>query len=122
MYPDARTRHATERGRQRRAARRSRAATVGGVNAEDEPTWRGELASALRAERARQRMRQDDVAAAMGWVSRSIVAEVESGRRKLTAWELAQLCQVLDVGIGDLVRGPVAEAVLAALRVAPSKG
>lgn len=74
------------------------------------------LAASLRAERARRGLRQEDIAEAMGW-ARSTVAEVESGSRRLSLWEVARACEVLGVGLHDLVRGAEGEDVLAALRV-----
>jgi transcriptional regulator with XRE-family HTH domain len=62
------------------------------------------LANNLRAERSRRRLRQEDLAEALGW-SRTKLADVESGRRRVLLAYLPELCRVLDVSLDVLLMG-----------------
>lgn len=62
------------------------------------------LAANIRAERARRRLRQDDVAAALG-CARSGVADMESGRRRITLNDVTVICRTLNVSLAELLRG-----------------
>lgn len=62
------------------------------------------IAANVRAERARRRWSQADLAERLGW-ARSTVGDLESGRRKVTADDLPVLCLAFDVPLSDLARG-----------------
>jgi transcriptional regulator with XRE-family HTH domain len=62
------------------------------------------IARNVRAERARLRWTQDDLAHRLGW-SRPTVTAVESGRRQVLACELPALCRALDVSLSRLLLG-----------------
>jgi ribosome-binding protein aMBF1 (putative translation factor) len=62
------------------------------------------VAANVRAERARRRWRQADLAERLGW-SLTKVADVESGRRRITADQLVELCRALDVTLLRLLDG-----------------
>jgi transcriptional regulator with XRE-family HTH domain len=66
------------------------------------------IANNVRGERARRRLRQLDVAEALGWPLSSY-GDLETGRRKVSADDLPQLCEVLGVTLNDLLRGADAE-------------
>jgi transcriptional regulator with XRE-family HTH domain len=63
------------------------------------------IAANVRGERARRRWTQADLAERMGpgW-SRATVSDLESGRRKVAADDLAPLCGAFGVRFADLVR------------------
>lgn len=62
------------------------------------------IAANVRAERARRRWSQADLAERLMW-SRSTVGDLESGRRKVAADDLPALCIAFGVPLADLVRG-----------------
>jgi transcriptional regulator with XRE-family HTH domain len=68
------------------------------------PSIGDHVAANVRAERARRRWRQSDLAERLGW-SATNVSDLESGRRRVTADHLVELCRALDVGLLDLLRG-----------------
>jgi transcriptional regulator with XRE-family HTH domain len=62
------------------------------------------LAAAVRAERARRRWTQADLAARLGW-STSTVGDIESGKRRVASDDLPALCRAFDLPLAELVRG-----------------
>lgn len=60
------------------------------------------LARAIRAERNRVGMTQEELGERLGW-SRQTVTKIELGERQVAAHELVELCTVLDVGLMDLL-------------------
>lgn len=56
------------------------------------------FAAAVRAERARRRMTQAQLAAAVGW-STTTVADLEGGRRQVRLDDVPLLCDALGVGM-----------------------
>lgn len=62
------------------------------------------VAGNVRALRARKRWRQADLAEALGW-SRSVVAALEAGERRVTLADAAALCSAFDVGLPVLCLG-----------------
>lgn len=63
---------------------------------------RTNLAKAIRAERSRQQISQDQLAERLGWV-RSTVTKVELGHRDLAAHELPAVCRALGVTLARLM-------------------
>jgi DNA-binding Xre family transcriptional regulator len=70
------------------------------------------LANNVRAERSRRRLRQEDLAARLGW-SRTKLADIESGRRRVLFGYLPELCRALDVSLEVLLVGASPEDVQA---------
>jgi DNA-binding Xre family transcriptional regulator len=70
----------------------------------DVPSLGEVIASNVRAERARRRWRQDDLAERLGW-SRQVLSFLESGRRNVLADDLPRLCEALEVDLAELTRG-----------------
>lgn len=68
------------------------------------PTLSDVVAANMRAERARKKWRQSDLAEALG-VATSTVSEMESGRRKIGLDDLVPLCRVLEADMRVFVRG-----------------
>lgn len=68
------------------------------------PSLGDHIAANVRAERARRRWTQEDLAQRLGW-SRATVGDLESGRRKVAADDLPQLCGAFGVDLAELVRG-----------------
>lgn len=66
------------------------------------------IAANVRGERARQRLRQVDLAERMGWAL-STIGDLESGKRRVGADDIPQLCEALGVTLADLLRGADAE-------------
>lgn len=66
------------------------------------------IAAAVRAERARRRWTQADLADRLGW-GRSTVADLESGRRSVFADDLPVLCRAFEIPFAELVRGAEAD-------------
>jgi transcriptional regulator with XRE-family HTH domain len=62
------------------------------------------IAANVRGERARQHLRQTDLADLLGW-QRSSVGHLESGRRAVRAADLPALCRVLGVDLPKLLDG-----------------
>jgi transcriptional regulator with XRE-family HTH domain len=62
------------------------------------------IAANVRAERARKRWRQVDLAEAMG-ISAATVSDLEAGKRKVSTNDLVPLCRALNVTMTSLVRG-----------------
>jgi transcriptional regulator with XRE-family HTH domain len=62
------------------------------------------LANNVRAERSRRRLRQEDLAERLGW-SRTKLADIESGRRRVLFGYLPELCRALDVSLEVLLVG-----------------
>lgn len=70
------------------------------------------IANNVRAERARRRWRQADLAAALGW-SEDMVGDLETGRRAVSANDLPQLCRALGVPLFKLAEGAPLEDLAA---------
>jgi len=62
------------------------------------------IARAIRAERARLGLRQDELAERLGW-ARQTLSTVESGARRITVNDLPLLCDALGVPLAELIRG-----------------
>jgi transcriptional regulator with XRE-family HTH domain len=62
------------------------------------------IAANVRAERARRRWHQSDLAARLGW-SVTKVGDLESGRRRVLADYLPELCRVFDISLDVLIMG-----------------
>jgi transcriptional regulator with XRE-family HTH domain len=60
------------------------------------------LQRAVRAERARLGISQAELATRVGW-SRSRIAAVETGARRVYAHELPELCKALEIQLPELV-------------------
>lgn len=58
----------------------------------------------VRGTRSRLRMRQEDLADAMGW-SRRTVTTLEAGNRRVTVSDVMLLCEALEVDLAELLRG-----------------
>ena len=61
-------------------------------------------ANNIRAERARRRWTQADLARRLDW-PRTSIHDVESGRRRLGLDDLAALCRAFDIDLIDLCQG-----------------
>lgn len=61
------------------------------------------IAGNARAERARRRLRQIDVATHMG-ISVSSLSDLESGKRRVSVDEIVPLCLALGIGFEKLIR------------------
>jgi transcriptional regulator with XRE-family HTH domain len=68
------------------------------------PTLSAVAAANIRAERARKKWRQVDLAEALG-VSAATVSEMESGKRKVGLDDLIPLCRAFGVDLSVFVRG-----------------
>lgn len=62
------------------------------------------VANNVRAERARRKWRQEDLADRLGW-SRGSIGHLESGRRRPSVSDLPQLCRVFDISMAELFSG-----------------
>lgn len=62
------------------------------------------IAANVRAERARRRWTQAQLAERLGW-STTKVGDLESGRRRVLADYLPELCRVFDVSLDVLMVG-----------------
>jgi putative transcriptional regulator len=62
------------------------------------------VANNVRAERARRKWRQEDLADLLGW-SRGSIGHLESGRRRPAVADLPQLCRVFNISMLDLFSG-----------------
>ena len=62
------------------------------------------VARNVRAERSRQRWRQQDLADRLGW-SQTTVSAVESGQRQIGVGDLPELCRALEVPLRVLLMG-----------------
>jgi transcriptional regulator with XRE-family HTH domain len=62
------------------------------------------IANNVRAERARRRWSQVELADQLGW-SRSTVSDLEAGRRRVTADDLAPLCRAFGIALVKLTDG-----------------
>ncbi|HET9656433.1 MAG TPA: helix-turn-helix transcriptional regulator [Kineosporiaceae bacterium] len=62
------------------------------------------IANNIRAERARRRMTQADLAQAIGW-PRSSIHDIEAGRRKISPDDLVALCRVFGITLTELAHG-----------------
>jgi transcriptional regulator with XRE-family HTH domain len=60
------------------------------------------IQKAIRAERARLGISQADLAKRLGW-SRSRVAALETGARRVYAHELPELCEALEIELSELL-------------------
>lgn len=68
------------------------------------PSFGDFVASNVRAERARRRWSQVELADRLGW-ARSTVGDLESGRRKVNADDLVPLCAVFGIPLRQLALG-----------------
>jgi putative transcriptional regulator len=62
------------------------------------------VANNVRAERARRKWRQEDLADRLGW-SRGSIGHLESGRRRPAVADLPQLCRVFEIPVAALFVG-----------------
>ncbi len=62
------------------------------------------VANNVRAERARRKWRQEDLADRLGW-SRGSIGHLESGRRRPAVSDLPQLCRVFGISMAALFVG-----------------
>jgi transcriptional regulator with XRE-family HTH domain len=76
----------------------------GRVDADPVPTLSDAIAANVRAERARRRWRQEDLAEKTG-LSRSTIGYLESGRVKVTADYIPALCRAFELPLSDLAAG-----------------
>jgi transcriptional regulator with XRE-family HTH domain len=60
------------------------------------------LRQAIRAERARQGLTQEDLAQRLGW-TRQVVWTVETGARTVAMHEMPDICRALDVTLSRLL-------------------
>jgi transcriptional regulator with XRE-family HTH domain len=67
------------------------------------PTFSDHIAAAIRAERARRRLTQAELAKQAG-LSRTALADVEAGKRQVTANHLPAICRALGVPLSTLIR------------------
>lgn len=74
------------------------------VDADPVPTLSDAIAANVRAERARRRWRQEDLADKTG-LSRSTIGYLESGRVKVTADYIPALCRAFELPLSDLAAG-----------------
>ena len=72
------------------------------------PTLGDVVAAAVRAERARLRMTQDQLARRLGW-STSTLSALESGQRRPAVDDLPALCEALGVPLSELLRRATVE-------------
>lgn len=63
------------------------------------------VAHNIRSRRLELGMSQDELAAALGYKSRSSIAKIESGDSDITLTKLLEIAQVLDVNVADLFSG-----------------
>jgi transcriptional regulator with XRE-family HTH domain len=68
------------------------------------------IARNVRAERARRRWKQSDLAQRLGWTPAN-VGHLESGRRAVKAADLPALCEALDIPFEQLIFGADPEDV-----------
>lgn len=68
------------------------------------------VAGNVRALRARQRLRQEDLAERLGW-ARASLASLEGQHRRVTLADAVALCQALGVTLGGLLDGAERETL-----------
>jgi transcriptional regulator with XRE-family HTH domain len=68
------------------------------------------VAENVRATRARRRLRQEDLADALGW-SRATITTLENGSRRVTLADAVFLCRALEVDLRELLRGAPADVL-----------
>lgn len=68
------------------------------------PTIGDHFAAAVRAERARRRMTQAQLAEMVGW-STGTLADLEAGRRRVGLDDVPRICGALGVPLVEMVRG-----------------
>lgn len=64
----------------------------------------------VRVERARRRWRQADLAERLGW-SLTKVSDLESGKRRVTADQLVELCTAFEITLAKLLEDADPEAL-----------
>ncbi len=69
-----------------------------------EESLREIVAGNVRAERARARIRQTELAVALG-LSQSATSALEGGQREITLSEAGIICRILHVPLADLLKG-----------------
>jgi transcriptional regulator with XRE-family HTH domain len=62
------------------------------------------IANNIRAERARRRMTQADLAHTIGW-PRSSIHDIEASRRKISPDDLVALCRAFGITLTELAHG-----------------
>lgn len=62
------------------------------------------IAANVRAERARRKWKQSDLADLLGW-ERASVGHLESGRRSVKASDLPALCRAFGISLDALIAG-----------------
>lgn len=72
------------------------------------PDLRLTVADAIRAERQRRELTQDDLAARLGW-TRGVISHIETGRRPLALHEVPLICAALDVTLDRLLADATVE-------------
>lgn len=68
------------------------------------------IAENVRAWRARRRLRQEDLAADIGW-TRPTVSSVEAGTRRITVADAVSLCRALQITFRQLLEGAPADVL-----------
>lgn len=70
------------------------------------------LASNVRAQRARRRWRQSDLASRTGW-SKDTISDIETGRRRVGVEDIPILCRALEVTLPKLLEGADSDDLVA---------
>jgi len=68
------------------------------------------IAENVRAWRARRQLRQEDIAAEIGW-TRPIMSAIEAGKRRITVADAVALCRVLEITFLQLLEGAPADVI-----------
>jgi transcriptional regulator with XRE-family HTH domain len=68
------------------------------------------IAGNVRAQRARLRLSQEDLADDLGW-SRPTVGSLEAGSRRVTLADAVALCEALKIDLRQLLQGAPAHAM-----------
>lgn len=73
------------------------------TDAQEVPSLSDAIAANVRAERARHRWTQTELAQRLGWAT-STLGDLESGKRRVSADDLPTLCEVFEIDLIELVR------------------
>lgn len=68
------------------------------------PDYSETLGGRLRKYRQRMKLTQKNLSIQMGFNSSETVSQIEKGKREVKAWEIAQLADILNVYVSDLLR------------------